>query len=44
MNFDGMPLLHQAQGFWITLAAMTALAAGMGLVFWRKRYLARSGR
>jgi Mg2+ and Co2+ transporter CorA len=44
MNFDGMPLLHQAQGFWITLAAMAVLAAGLGLVFWRKRYLARSGR
>jgi Mg2+ and Co2+ transporter CorA len=44
MNFDGMPLLHQAQGFWITIAAMAVLAAGLGLVFWRKRYLARSGR
>jgi Mg2+ and Co2+ transporter CorA len=44
MNFDGMPLLHQAQGFWITLLAMAVLAAGVGLVFWRKRYLARSGR
>lgn len=44
MNFDVMPLQHQALGFWIALGAMTVLAAGVGLVFWRKRYLARSGR
>ncbi|MEY2617642.1 MAG: putative Mg2+ and Co2+ transporter [Pseudomonadota bacterium] len=44
MNFDAMPLLHQALGFWITMGAMAALAGALGLVFWRKRYLARSGR
>ncbi len=44
MNFDAMPLLHQALGFWITLAAMATLAGALGLVFWRKRYLARTGR
>ena len=44
MNFDVMPLQHQALGFWIALGAMAVLAAGVGLVFWRKRYLARSGR
>ncbi len=44
MNFDAMPLLHQALGFWITLAAMAVLAGALGLVFWRKRYLARTGR
>ncbi|MEY4712468.1 MAG: putative Mg2+ and Co2+ transporter [Pseudomonadota bacterium] len=44
MNFDVMPLLHQASGFWITIGAMAVLAGALGLVFWRKRYLARSGR
>ncbi len=44
MNFEDMPLLQQAQGFWITLGAMAAVAGALGLVFWRKRYLARSGR
>lgn len=44
MNFEAMPLLHQAMGFWITIGAMAVLAGALGLVFWRKRYLARSGR
>ncbi len=44
MNFDAMPLLHQAVGFWVTLGAMTAVAAVMGVVFWRKRYLSRGSR
>jgi len=44
MNFEAMPLLHQAVGFWVTLGAMATVAAVMGLVFWRKRYLSRSGR
>jgi len=44
MNFEDMPLLEQAQGFWITLGAMAAVAGALGLVFWRKRYMARSGR
>ncbi|MFD0667933.1 magnesium transporter CorA family protein [Ramlibacter sp. MAHUQ-53] len=43
MNFDAMPLLHEGRGFWIALGAMAAVAAVMGVVFWRKRYL-RSGR
>ena len=44
MNFDAMPLLHQAVGFWVTLGAMAAVAAVMGVVFWRKRYLSRGSR
>lgn len=44
MNFDAMPLLHQATGFWVTMGAMAGVAAVMGVVFWRKRYLARPGR
>ena len=43
MNFDAMPLLHQARGFWLTMGAMLAVAVVMGVVFWRKRYL-RTGR
>ncbi len=42
MNFDFIPLLHQQSGFWWALAAMGGIAVAMGLVFWRKRYLART--
>jgi len=43
MNFEFMPWLHRASGFWWTMGGMGAIAATMGLVFWRKRYLARTG-
>ena len=43
MNFEFMPWLHQASAFWWTLGGMALIAATMGLVFWRKRYLARTG-
>ena len=43
MNFEFMPWLHQASGFWWTLGSMGTIALVMGLVFWRKRYLARTG-
>jgi magnesium transporter len=43
MNFEFIPWLHQASGFWWTLVAMCTIALVMGLVFWRKRYLARTG-
>ena len=43
MNFEFMPWLHQASGFWWALGCMGAMATTMGLVFWRKRYLARTG-
>jgi Mg2+ and Co2+ transporter CorA len=43
MNFDFMPWLHTASAFWWTLGSMGAIALVMGLVFWRKRYLARTG-
>jgi Mg2+ and Co2+ transporter CorA len=41
MNFELLPLTHQAAGFWWTLAAMGLIAVLLGIVFWRKRYLAR---
>ena len=43
MNFEFMPWLHTASGFWWTMGGMGAIAVTMGLVFWRKRYLARTG-
>jgi len=43
MNFELLPLTHQAAGFWWTLAAMGAIAVLLGVVFWRKRYLAAHG-
>jgi magnesium transporter len=44
MNFEFAPFIHSKTGFWWSLAAMASLATCMGLVFWRKRYLARTGR
>lgn len=43
MNFEFMPWLHQATAFWWTLGSMAGIAITLGLVFWRKRYLARTG-
>ena len=43
MNFEFIPWLHQTTGFWWTLGGMVLIALGLGLVFWRKRYLAASG-
>jgi Mg2+ and Co2+ transporter CorA len=44
MNFEFIPLLHLQSGFWWAMGSMAAIASLLGLVFWRKRYLARSGR
>ena len=44
MNFEFVPLLHRQSGFWWAMGSMAAIAGGLALVFWRKRYLARSGR
>lgn len=44
MNFEFMPLIHWQMGFWLTVGLMVSIAVVTGLVFWRKRYLARSGR
>jgi Mg2+ and Co2+ transporter CorA len=43
MNFEFIPWLHMSSAFWWTLGGMGAIATTMGLVFWRKRYLARTG-
>ena len=39
MNFDALPLIHSARGFWIAALVMTIVALGLGWFFWRKRYL-----
>jgi magnesium transporter len=37
-------LIHSAHAMWGTLATMTGIALVVLAVFWRKRYLARTGR
>jgi magnesium transporter len=44
MNFDALPLIHRATGFWIAAGVMLALGVGFGVFFWRKRYLGTHGR
>jgi len=44
MNFDFIPLIHQHQGFWWAMGTMTSIALCLGVLFWRKRYLARTAR
>ena len=39
MNFHDMPLLHDPMGFWVTCAAMAALAAGMFYWFRKKNWV-----
>ena len=44
MNFDVIPLIHEDSGFWWAMASMGLTALALALLFWRKRYLERSGR
>jgi len=44
MNFEHIPLLHSDSGFWWAMASMGLIAAALALLFWRKRYIERSGR
>jgi Mg2+ and Co2+ transporter CorA len=41
MNFRHMPLLEEANGFWVTIGAMAGVAAIMLLYFWTRRILER---
>lgn len=41
MNFEGLPLIHSAKGFWWTFSFMLCVGIGMSWYFWRKRYLGR---
>jgi len=42
MNFEFIPLVHKADGFWIAMGSMGAIAIALVVIFWRKRYLARA--
>ena len=42
MNFDALPLIHSATGVWVAFGMMAVVGIGLGLFFWRKRYLART--
>jgi Mg2+ and Co2+ transporter CorA len=44
MNFEFLPVIHSESGFWWTLGSMVTIAVALGVVFWRKRYLARTAR
>jgi Mg2+ and Co2+ transporter CorA len=44
MNFEFIPLVHVKSGFWWAMGTMAAIATTLVLVFWRKRYLARTER
>jgi magnesium transporter len=42
MNFEFLPVIHSEAGFWWTLGSMLSIATVLGVIFWRKRYLART--
>ena len=44
MNFEFLPLIHNQKAFWWTFGVMVAIAILTVTFFWRKRYLARTGR
>ncbi|WP_353233379.1 magnesium transporter CorA family protein [Diaphorobacter ruginosibacter] len=44
MNFEFTPLVHLAAGFWWALGSMALIALALTVIFWRKRYLARTGQ
>jgi magnesium transporter len=44
MNFEYLPLIHSSGAMWIMLSLMVLVAFAVLMVFWRKRYLARTGR
>lgn len=39
MNFDTLPLIHNARGVWVALSVMLVVGIALGLFFWRKRYI-----
>ncbi|MDH4062495.1 MAG: magnesium transporter CorA family protein [Aquincola sp.] len=39
MNFDALPLIHKSTGVWLTIGLMSLVGVGLGVFFWRKRYL-----
>ncbi len=44
MNFEYLPLIHRQAGLWWAIATMAIVGVAFVVVFWRKRYLARTAR
>ena len=44
MNFEFTPFVHLKEGFWWAMGTMIFIALSLTLIFWRKRYLARTGQ
>ena len=44
MNFDALPLIHSATGFWVAFGIMALVGVALGVLFWRKRYLGTRNR
>ncbi|WP_373849192.1 magnesium transporter CorA family protein [Delftia acidovorans] len=44
MNFEFIPLVHKQDGFWWAMGSMMAIAVGLTMFFWRKRYMARTAQ
>jgi magnesium transporter len=44
MNFETFPIIHNQYALWWTIGVMLLIAVTLVVVFWRKRYLARTGR
>ncbi len=44
MNFDALPLIHNSTGVWVTIGLMMLVGLGLGVFFWRKRYLGVQAR
>ena len=44
MNFEALPLIHSASGFWIAFGLMAAVGLSLVLFFRRKRYLGSARR
>ncbi len=44
MNFEFIPFVHQKGGFWWAMGAMVFIALSLTMLFWRKRYLARTAK
>lgn len=42
MNFEALPLIHSARGFWIAAGLLLTLGVGLSWYFWRKNYLSTS--
>ena len=44
MNFEGLPLIHSATGFWWTFGLLMLIGVSLSVFFWRKRYIGRTTR